>query len=100
MAVLYDHIIQHHLSAFNAEAAKRDRTWRPASTSDDLARMKEYDFIQVLQAISVIGKSVKDELEAALRLRNGAGHPNSLKLGEHRTSGHVESLILNVYSKF
>ena len=100
IAVLYDHVISKALQMFNAEAARRDRGWKAATTRDDLARMKEHDFLQVLSAISVIGKSVKDELEGALKLRNGAGHPNSLQIGENRAAAHIESLIGNVYGKF
>ena len=62
--------------------------------------MKEYDFLQVLAALSIIGKNVKDELEQCLKLRNSCGHPNSLKIGEHKVASHIEILILNVYSKY
>jgi hypothetical protein len=99
-AVLYDHVISHHLSAFNAEARRRDPKWRDAKTSDDLAKLKEFDFLQILEAISVIGKSVKTELEGCLKLRNGCGHPNSLLLSESRVAAHLETLILNVFSQF
>ncbi len=100
MAVLYDHVIVKHLAAFNGEARRRDAKWRDAKNPDDLARMKESDFLQVLEAISVLGKSVKTELEAALKLRNGCGHPNSLKVAEHRVASHLEVLILNVFTVF
>jgi hypothetical protein len=73
---------------------------KPATAKDDLANLKEYDFLQILQSMSVIGKSVKDELEGCLKFRNGCGHPNSLKIGESRVSAHIESLMLNVFSKF
>jgi hypothetical protein len=62
--------------------------------------MKEYDFLQILESISVIGKNVKTELEACLRLRNACGHPNSLRLAEHRVNSHIETLVLNVYARF
>lgn len=100
MALLYDHVTQKALAKFNTEAIRRDSKWRNATTSDDLARMKEYDFLQVLSAISVIGKSVKDELEVCLKLRNGCGHPNSLVVGEHKASAHIETLIQNVFAKY
>ena len=100
LALLYDHIVRHELAAFNAEALRRNAKWKTAKTRDDLALMPEFDFLQVLEAISVIGKSVKHELEACLKLRNGCGHPNSLKLAEHRVSSHIEVLILNVYAIF
>jgi len=100
VAVLYDAVVASHLAAFNAEAVKRDSKWRTAKNSDDLARMKEFDFLQILSAIGVLGKNVKDELEVCLKLRNGCGHPNSLVVGEHKASAHVETLIQNVFAKF
>ncbi len=100
VAVLYDHIVENHLSAFNSEALKRDAKWRSAKTSDDLARMKEHEFLQILAATSVIGKNVKDELEVCLKLRNGCGHPNSLVVGELKASAHIETLMQNIYSKY
>jgi hypothetical protein len=62
--------------------------------------MKESEFLNVIEAISVIGKSVKQELLKRLELRNGCGHPNSLSIGEHTVSAHIEALILNVFSRF
>lgn len=100
IGVLYDFVVSSHLASFNAEAVKRDPKWKTATTPDDLARMKEYEFLQILAAISILGKSVKDELEVCLKLRNGCGHPNSLVVGEHKASAHVETLIQNVFSKF
>jgi hypothetical protein len=100
ISVLYDEVIRSHLTAFNAEAIKRDSKWRPAKSADDLARMKEFDFLQILPVLSVLGKNVKDELEVCLKLRNGCGHPNSLVVGEHKASAHVETLIQNVFAKF
>ena len=100
IAVLYAAVITLHLSAFNAEAVKRDSKWPLAKTADDLSRMTEFNFLQILPAISVIGKNVKNELEACLKLRNSCGHPNSLVVGEHKASAHVETLIQNVFAKF
>lgn len=100
LAVLYDHVVAKQLSLFNVEARRRDAKWRDAKTADDLARMGEYQFLQILEAISVIGKSVKSELESCLKLRNGCGHPNSLKVAEHRVSSHIETLLLNVFARF
>jgi hypothetical protein len=100
VAVLQDVVVKQHLSAFNTEALRRDSKWRDAKTNDDLSRIKEFDFLQILAAISVIGKNVKDELEGCLKLRNGCGHPNSLIVGEHKASAHIETLIQNVFVKF
>lgn len=61
LGVLYDNVVANHLVEFNAEARRRDVKWRDAKTVDDLARMKEFDFLQVLEAISVVGKSVTNQ---------------------------------------
>lgn len=104
VSLLYDYVVTHHLSAFNAQATARTisskQPWQPAKNADDLARMKESDFLVVLEKLSVIGKSVKKQLEQCLDLRNGCGHPNSLKIAEHVVASHIEILILNVFSRF
>jgi hypothetical protein len=100
ISLLYEHVIAHKLADFNSEALKRDSKWRAAKTPDDLIRVKEFEFLQILVAISVLGKNVKDELEVCLKLRNGCGHPNSLIVGEHKASAHLETLIQNIFSKF
>jgi hypothetical protein len=100
VSVLYDFIVQNKLSDFNVEAKRRDPDWKPAKTRDHLARMKESVFLQVLEDISLIGKNEKKELGHCLDLRNACGHPSTLRIGENRTAGHIEVLILNVFSKF
>ncbi|MCA8863705.1 MULTISPECIES: hypothetical protein [unclassified Halomonas] len=100
VAVLYDHVVQNNLLAFNSAASKKDPKWKPAKNTDYLARMKEANFLVVCESASIIGKSVKQELEGCLTFRNGCGHPNTLKIGENRVSAHIESLIMNVYAVF
>jgi hypothetical protein len=100
LAVLQDYVQNNALAAFNTEALRRDNKWRPAKTADDLGRMKEHDFLDVIESISVLGKNVKQELQKCLQLRNGCGHPNSLQIADHKVSAHVEDLILNVFAKF
>jgi hypothetical protein len=100
VSLLYDYVLKHELASFNPEATKRDAKWKTAKTRDDLARMKEFDFLQILESISVIGKNTKAELEGCLKLRNACGHPSSLSIGEHRVASHIEILVLNVFGKF
>jgi hypothetical protein len=100
VAVLYDYVIKQKLSEFNSESLRRDAKWKAARTTDDLTRLKEYDFLQIAEAIGVLGKNTKQELEAALKLRNACGHPSSFRLGESRAAAHLETLALNVYAVF
>lgn len=100
VALLYESVYSKHLVAFNAEAISRNSKWKPAKTTDDLSLMKEYDFLQIIEKISIIGKNVRQELEKQLKLRNACGHPNTLKIAEHVAASHLEILILNVFTKF
>ncbi len=100
ISLLYDYVVASHLAAFNLEATKRDPKWKNAATSDDLSRMKEAVFLEVIGSIGVVGKNVKQELEACLKLRNGCGHPNSLKVGSNKVAAHIETLAMNVYKVF
>ena len=57
-ALLYEYVITQRLADFNSEAVRRTPKWKSAATTDDLARMKEAEFLDALEAISIIG-SVK-----------------------------------------
>lgn len=100
VSILYEYTVNHKLQLFNAEALRRDTKWKTASTVDDLCKMKEFNFLEVLEAISVIGNNCKRELQNCLGLRNSCGHPNTLAVGENMVAAHIEMLILNVYTKF
>ena len=76
------------------------RKLEPVATFDDLADIKESNFLELAESGSVIGKSVKKELQTCLDFRNGCGHPNSLAIGEPRVSTHIDQLIRNVFEKF
>tara|TARA_B100000749_G_C18426325_1_gene465864 strand:- start:262 stop:990 length:729 start_codon:yes stop_codon:yes gene_type:complete len=97
---LQNYVVINKLKEFNAEAKAVNAKWKPATTRDDLGRMKESDFLDRLAAISVIGKNTKKELLNCLDRRNASGHPNSLKLGNKTVEHHLEILILNVFQKF
>lgn len=100
VSILYAEVLNNHISAFNEEAQHRFPKWKNALNADGLTKMKEYDFLQILAALSILGKNTKDELEQCLKLRNSCGHPNPLKIGEHKVASHIEILIQNVYSKY
>lgn len=99
--LLHKHVHAHHLSAFNAEAARvAGGKWKTARTPDDLGKMGEADFLDRIESLSIIGKNAKAELKKALDLRNGCGHPNSLKVGANKSAAHLETLLQNVFEKF
>jgi hypothetical protein len=100
MHILKVEIHKKHLSDFNREASRVDAKWKAAKTTDDLGEMKEFNFLERLQGISMIGKNVKEQLQACLKTRNGCGHPNSLKLGEPTVSHHIDLLMRNVFNVF
>lgn len=100
VGVLYNEVVTNHLAAFNTEAKKIDGKWKITATADDLGRMKEADFLDRIAAVGMVGKNVKAQLVAGLNLRNGCGHPNSLKVGANAVAAHIEMLLLNVFDKF
>ena len=98
--VLRLHIIKKHLLEFNNEAMRVNPKWKIAKNEDDLSLMKESDFLDRLEGISLIGKDVKKQLKSCLELRNSCGHPNSLKIEKLKVASHIETLIQNVFMKF
>jgi hypothetical protein len=98
--VLQKCVHQHHLAAFNAEAKRVNVKWKAAKSQDDIGKMGEGDFLDRIEALSIIGKNVKAQLKAGLDLRNGCGHPNSLKVSVNKSAAHIETLLQNVFEKF
>ncbi|MBY5779739.1 hypothetical protein HFN59_21955 [Rhizobium leguminosarum] len=98
--VLYRDVAANHLAKFNVEASRVNARWKDAVNEDGLARMGEADFLDRIAAIGIIGKNAKNELVQALNLRNGCGHPNSLKVGPNMVARHIETLLLNVFERF
>jgi hypothetical protein len=101
LSLIHSNVVAHHLPAFNAEAQRRDSKWKTAKNTDDLGRLKEHDFLDIVESMGVIGKNVKQVLQNhCLQLRNSCGHPNSLLVAENSVAAHIEKLILNVFSRF
>ena len=99
MDLLYRHVCREKLADFNKEAQRVDNKWRLAKNPDDLGKMKDSDFLDRIEALSVIGKDVKKKLKSCLDLRNSCGHPNSLEIGPNVVAAHIELLLLNVFRK-
>jgi len=99
VSILYDHVFNGHLAAFNTDAPSVVKC-QPIVNVDDFSKMREADFLKVLEHIHVIGQNEKSQLETCLDWRNSSGHPNEAVIGEHMVAAHIEILINTVYSKF
>jgi hypothetical protein len=100
ISLLYEEVLSGHLANFNMELQKRHPKHKQIKSLDEFATIKEHEFLQIINAISIIGKNVKQELEQCLQLRNACAHPNSLSIGEMRVASHLEILTLNIYQRF
>lgn len=105
IALLHRHVFTTKLAELNEEASRRSASqgekWRSAKQQDDLGRLDEHEFLNVCEAIGVIGRGVRLVLQnECLKLRNACGHPNSLTIAENSVAAHIEKLIHNVFSRF
>ncbi|MBC6437624.1 MAG: hypothetical protein GDA52_05685 [Rhodobacteraceae bacterium] len=98
--ILQKHVHQNHLDAFNAEAGRVNGKWKPAKSQDDIGKMGDVEFLDRIETLSIIGKNVKAELKKCLELRNGCGHPNSLKVSVNKSAAQIETLLQNVFERF
>lgn len=98
--VLHRVVVANYLAVFNASAKSVDSKWKDALNEDGVGRMNEEKFLERCAAIGVLGKNQKDELLKGLKLRNGCGHPNSLKVGPNSVANHIEILLLNIFEPF
>ena len=100
MDVLQKYVHANRLAAFSAEATRVNAKWKSAVSQDDIGKMGEGDFLDRIEALSIIGKNVKAQLKGCLDLRNGCGHPNSFKVSVNKSAAHIETLLENVFEKF
>lgn len=97
--ILYKHVCNRYLDEFNKEAKSKDNSWKKAKTIDDLGRMKENVFLDRIESLSIISRSVKNQLKICLSQRNNCSHSNLLKITPTITDAHFEILLVNVFSK-
>ncbi|MHA7815454.1 MAG: hypothetical protein ACX93N_03190 [Pseudohaliea sp.] len=97
VATLHQVVVDNHLADFNKELIARKPKAKPIKIRDDLGSVSEYDLLQICKAIGLFGKNIKEELEGALKLRNGCGHPTGVRPKEHRVASHIETLVQYVY---
>lgn len=100
IGILQEHVAKTDLAKFNAEAKKVKQNWKEATGEADIRKMMEADFLTVICNMGIVDKNVKQELEKALTLRNGCGHPSEVVPGASKVEAHVEDLVTYVFSKF
>lgn len=98
--ILKKEAFRNHLSSLNAEIRRINPKWKDAKVVDGLDEIKEFDFLERIHSIGIIGKNVKQKLQECLKTRNSCGHPNSFKIGQNAVASHIEILLLNVFNKF
>ena len=95
--VLRQHVMDDHLSAFNAEMRGVHSNWKDIKQISDFESLKESEFLLRSFRISVIDKSQRKLLDECLDRRNQCGHPSSFKVAENTVRHHIEALILNIF---
>jgi len=69
------------------------------SNIDDLEFCKDKDFLLVLERMNIFDKSVRQQLENCLDLRNGCAHPTQIKPRIQRVKAFFEDIIEYVLSQ-
>jgi len=101
MAILQEYVFHTALSDFNRDAVANGVIKKQIKTLSDMRDLsKESHFIESLGRISILDSSMKRTLKRCLERRNDCGHPSDVKLGEAAVADQIESLILNVFSRF
>jgi hypothetical protein len=100
---LIDHVLAHHLNAFNAVlAANTDKRVKVASVSkrDDFGDIPEGKLIEFLRASGVISNDVRKILEEKLGIRNSSAHPSAIAIKRSKVIEFVDDLVENVVLKY
>ena len=63
ISLMQENVIKNNLNDFNHELIRRFPKAKKIKAKDDFSLIKEYDFLQICNRISLIGKNVKQELE-------------------------------------
>lgn len=100
VSILHEFIFDNHLEAFNKEAKRVGRQKRDATGKSDLGKMTESDFLDIMATLSLLDRDVKKMLKECLDRRNVCSHPNDARIGANVAASHIETLILNVFTKF
>jgi len=100
---LYQYILTHKLTDFNAALAKNtDKRVKITSVAlkDDFSEIPENKFIEFCRSGNVVSNDVRKILETKLGIRNSYAHPSNIKILEIKASEFISDLITNVILKY
>jgi hypothetical protein len=100
---LFDYILEHKLTEFNAALAKN--TDKRVKTSciiqrDDFNDIPEGKFIELCRSARIISNDVRKILDQKLDIRNSCAHPSGITINRTKVIDFVEDLVDNVILKF
>jgi hypothetical protein len=98
---MYDYVLKHGLADFNVALARQPGKLGQMTIAkkDDLAEMKESDFIMVSRSAKLISNDVRKILDEKLGFRNSCAHPSSIAVGDSKVLSFIEDLVENVIAK-
>ncbi|MBI4245371.1 MAG: hypothetical protein HY606_14880 [Planctomycetes bacterium] len=102
IAHLYDYILAHRLTEFNAALhARTDKFSRLTVTCpDDFTDIREKVFIEVCRSANVISNDVRKILDEKLGIRNTCAHPSDVEIHKTKVVNFIEDLVDNVIVKY
>lgn len=100
---LYEFVLRHHLSSFNAALAKStDKRVRVSviTSRDDFSDIPEGKFIELLRSAGIISGDVRKILDEKLGIRNTSAHPSAVAIKPSKVVEFIDDLVENVVLKF
>jgi hypothetical protein len=102
VAHIYDYILAHKLSEFNAALARRtDKYGRlTINAYDDFTDIPESVFIEVCRSAKIVNNDVRKILDEKLGIRNTCAHPSDVEVHRTKVVNFIEDLVDNVITKY
>jgi hypothetical protein len=100
---LYEYVLKHHLSAFNAALSKNaDKRVRVSvvTSRDDFSDIPEGKFIEFLRSAGIVSSDVRKILDEKLGIRNTSAHPSAVAIKPSKVVEFIDDLVENVVLKF
>lgn len=98
---LQKHVLDKHLTAFNAAlAADKGVKLNAIIQMDDFGEIKEGKLVELMRAAKVISNDVRKILDVKLGIRNSAAHPSVVTIAEVKATEFIIDLVENVVLKY